>query len=92
MKKNIEVITKLDWEREEIVRVSKCGKNLGDETKKEYEALKSKKKAIVEKDRSLAKQHNECLDVYNSIIDEKKSLKKDLDAINLKSKRLHNPK
>ena len=91
MKKNIEIITKLDLEREEIFRVSKCGKDLGDKTKKEYEALKSKKDTIVDRDRRLAKQHKEYLDVYNSIIDEKKSLKKDLDAINLKCKSLYNP-
>ena len=91
LKKNIEIITKLDLEREEIFRVSKCGKDLGDETKKKYEALKSKKDTIVERDRRLAKQHKECLDVYNSIIDEKKSLKKDLDTINLKCKSLYNP-
>ena len=91
MKKNIEIITQLDSEREEIFRASKCGKDLGDGTRKEYEALKSKKGAIVEKDRQLAKQHKEFLDVYNSIIDEKKSLKKDLDAINLKCKSLYNP-
>ena len=91
LKKNIEIITKLDLEREEIFRASKYGKDLGDETRKEYETLKSKKDAIVERDRRLAKQHKECLDVYNSIIDEKKSLKKDLDTINLKCKSLYNP-
>ena len=91
MKKNIEIITKLDLEREEIFRASKYGKDLGDETRKEYEALKSKKDAIVERDRRLAKQHKECLDVYNSNIDEKKSLKKDLDTINLKCKSLYSP-
>ena len=91
LKKNIEIITKLDLEREEIFRASKYGKDLGDETRKEYEALKSKKDAIVERDRRLAKQHKECLDVYNSIIDEKKSLKNDLDTINLKCKSLYNP-
>ena len=92
LKKKIDVIEKLDSQREGILRASKSGKELGDETKKEYEEIKSKKNAIVEKDKKLSQQYKECLDVYNSIIDEKKSLKSDLDAINIKSKTLYNPR
>ena len=54
--------------------------------------FRSKKNEILEKDKRLAKHHKECLDVYNSIVDEKKSLKLDLDAINIKSKSLYTPR
>ena len=79
-------------QRENILRANTDGIQLSGETKKEYDSLKIKKNAIINKDKHLAKLHQQYLEEYNSILCEKQCLQEDVEKINIKSKSLYNIK
>ena len=88
--KHIDVLKKLDLQRENILRANTDGIQLSGETKKEYDALKIRKNAIINKDKDLAKMHQKYLEEYNSILKEKQCLQEEIEKINLKSKTFYN--
>merc|ERR1712154_614700 len=71
--KHIDIIKKLDSQRETILQANNDGKLMNEETKSEYEDLKRKKIDIVNRDKELAQLHQEHLDDYNSIIKKKEN-------------------
>ena len=90
--KHIDIIKKLDSQRETILQANNDGKLMNEETKSEYEDLKRKKKDIIKRDKELAQLHQEYLDDYNSIIIKKENIKEELEKINDKSKSCLNKK
>ena len=90
--KHIDIIKKLDGQRETILQANNDGKLMNEETKSEYEELKRKKNDIIKRDKKLAQLHEQYLDEYNSIIKKKEDIKEELDKINTKSKSCYNKK
>ena len=90
--KHIDIIKKLDGQRETILQANNDGKLMNEETKSEYEELKRKKNDIIKRDKKLAQLHEQYLDEYNSIIKKKEDIKEELDKINTKSKSSYNKK
>merc|ERR1712198_11788 len=90
--KHIDIIKKLDSQRETILQANNDGKLMNEETKSEYEELKRKKNDIIERDKKLAQLHEQYLDEYNSIIKKKEDIREELDKINTKSKGCYNKK
>ena len=90
--KHIDIIKKLDGQRETILQANNDGKLMNEETKSEYEELKRKKNDIIKRDKKLAQLHEQYLDEYNSIIKKKEDIKEELEKINTKSKTCYNKK
>ena len=90
--KHIDIIKKLDSQRETILQANNDGKLMNEETKSEYEDLKRKKNDIIKRDKELAQLHQEYLDDYNAIIKKKENIKEELEKINDKSKSCLNKK
>ena len=84
--KHIDIIKKLDSQRDTILQANIDGTQMNEETKQEYEELKRKKNDIIQKDKKLAQMHQKYLDEYNTIIKKKESIKEELEKINVKSK------
>ena len=87
---NIEAYTKLnnaikelELEKGNIVTANDHAKENSDLISKEYDELTLKKEALVKRDNSLAKSHKKYLEEYNSILEDKRCLKNEVERLSL---------